>query len=254
MKQGVDYVVVYNGTGEIKDAQGNPVHVLNISILNPQPVMYILDYDATLVIPPGTTEAVSYSNSASISLWGKQFQDNSVNKFHADINISAQRYQVDIHKTDSQTGKPLPGATFGLFNAEGGLITTEVTDAEGDMNFVTDIANGIILREHVLYYVQELSAPPGYQLDDKQFWICFCNIQDASCTTCDDVIGEIDVYRIPFEKIGKVDIANDHMNYSLPSTGGTGITPFILVGVLFIPTPLVYGFVRRRKQERRNAE
>jgi hypothetical protein len=57
--------------------------------------------------------------------------------------------------------------------------------------------------------------------------------------------------RIPFEQIGKVNVTNEMINYDLPATGGPGIYPLILVSVIFIVTPLVYGFIRRRKQERR---
>jgi uncharacterized surface anchored protein len=153
LRQDADYTVTYDGTGDVTDDNGNPVHVLDITILHPQPVMYILDYDATLVIPPGTTQAVKYNNSATVTLWGKDMSNESGEKVYADINIAARSYRVQIHKTDSLTGDPLPGATFGLFNRQGGQITDGVTDDQGQLFFQTDIIQGIVLREHVLYYI-----------------------------------------------------------------------------------------------------
>ena len=251
LQQGTDYTVTYDGTGTVTDENGAPVHVLDIVILHPQPVMYLLNYDATLIIPPGTTQAVKYSNSATITLWGEDMTDSSEEKVYADINIAAKRYQVGLHKKDSLTGEPLGGATFGLFNEQGGLIASDVTDANGELLFEADIIQGVILREHVLYYMQELEAPAGYQLDNTEYWFCFCNSMEASCAACNVVMAGKDAFRIPLDQIGKVDVVNELMHYDLPATGGPGIYPILLASVMFILTPLVYGLIRRRKQERR---
>ena len=251
LHQGTDYTVMYDGTGNQKNEAGNKVHVLDIVILHPQPVMYILDYDATLIMPEQVTEGIKYSNSAEITLWGESIKDNAVEKVYADINIAAKSYKVEMFKTCAETGKPLGGATFGLYNAQGGLITTGVTDANGELAFKTNIEKGIILREHILYYMQELQAPPGYRLDDTKHWFCFCDKATATCDVCSEIIAETDATRIPFEQIGKVHAINEIMKYALPATGGSGIYPLILVSVIFIITPLVYGFIRRRKRERR---
>ena len=251
LKQGVDYTVTYDGTGEITDAQGKKVHILDITILHPQPVMYILDYDATLTFPTGVTEAIKYTNSASITLWDEKITDTTTEKVYADINISAKNYKVEMFKTCAMTGEPLGGATFGLYNAQGGLITTGVTDENGELIFQSNIIEGIILREHVLYYMQELRPPPGYQLDDTKFWFCFCDEHGTACKTCSEILAGTDAQRIPFEQIGKVHATNQIMNYNLPATGGPGTYPLILVSVIFIITPLVYKFILRRKRERR---
>lgn len=251
LRQNTDYTVTYDGTGNVTDSSRNPVHVLDIVILHPQPVMYTLDYDATLIIPPGTTQAVKYNNSATVTLWGTDITDESDEKVYADINIAANRYQVEIHKTDSLTGEPLAGAEFGLFNQQGGLITSGITDADGNLPFETNIIQGIILREHELYYIQELKAPPGYRLDDTTYWFCFCNHTGASCATCDAIMAGEDALRIPFEQIGTVQAVNELLNYDLPATGAAGIYPLMTVSTVFVLIPFIYGFIRRRKQERR---
>ena len=251
LDQGIDYTVAYDGTGNQKDANGNKVHVLDIEILHPQPVMYTLEYDTTLIFPEHVTGAIKYSNSAEVTLWGESVEDKATEKVYADINIAAKSYKVKIFKTSALTGEPLGGAVFGLYNEQGGLITTEETNTNGELHFQSSVVEGIILRDHILYYMQELRAPPGYQVDKTKHWFCFCDETGDSCETCDAVLAGLDAVRIPFEQSGKISITNQLMDYNLPATGGPGIYPLILVSVIFIVTPLVYGFIRRRKQERR---
>ena len=251
LKQGNDYTVTYDGTGTATDAQGKKVHVLDIVILRPQPVTYTLDYDATLVIPVGVTEAIKYTNSASITLWGEKITDTTVEKVYADINIAAKNYKVEMFKTCAETGERLSDAVYGLFNDQGGLISTGVTDANGELSFQSNVTEGIILREHTLYYMQELRAPPGYRLDDTKHWFCFCNGTEDTCQACNQVLAGKDGQRIPFEQIGKVHATNRFMNYDLPATGGSGVYPLILVSAILVIAPLVYGFIQRRKRERR---
>ena len=156
-----------------------------------------------------------------------------------------------MFKTCAQTDKPLPGATFGLYNENGGLITTAVTDENGELLFRTNIIEGIILREHILYYIQEIKAPPGYLLDNTKLWFCFCDEAGDACDTCQAVMADKEAIRIPFEQIGNVHITNEIMNYDLPATGGAGTNPLITVSVMLIITPIVYGFIRGRRRERR---
>lgn len=251
LRQGTDYTVTYDGTGKQKDEAGNTIHVLDVVILHPQPVMYLLDYDTTLILPEHVTEGIKYSNSAEITLWGESIKDTAAEKVYADINIAAKSYKVEMFKTCAETGKPLGGATFGLYNEQGGLITTAVTDANGELVFQTNIEKGIILREHILYYIQELQAPPGYRLDDTKYWFCFCDKATDTCAVCAELLADTDATRIPFEQIGKVHATNQVMKYVLPVTGGPGIYPLVSASVICIVTPLIYTFIRRRKRERR---
>ena len=251
LKKGTDFTGTYDGTGNHVDANGNPAHILDIVILHPQPVKYILDYDATLIMPDKVTEGIKYTNSASITLWGEDITDTTVEKVYADINIAAKSYKVEMFKTCALTNEPLGGATFGLYNEQGGLITTDVTDENGELLFETNIIEGIILREHILYYMQELEAPPGYQLDDRKYWFCFCDDAGTHCEECETLLADKEASRIPFEQLGKVHAVNNLIEYNLPSTGGPGIYPLILVSITFIVVPLVYIFIIKRKRESR---
>ena len=251
LKHGVDYTVTYDGTGHQTDTSGKKVHVLNIVIQKPQPVMYILDYDTTLILPEQITGGIRYSNSASISLWGGEVKDTGVEKVYADINIASKNFTVDMFKTCALTGKPLPGAKFGLYNAQGGLITTGVTDANGKLTFQTNIIEGIVLQEHILYYLQEIQPPPAYQLDDTKYWFCFCSNTSDTCVECNKLMIDAEAVRIPFEESGLIDIANYPANVELPATGGIGTLIYILCGLTLVLGPFVYGFSLRRRYGRR---
>ena len=249
--QGDDYTVDYDGTGQQTDDKGNVVHTLDIVILHPQPVMYTLDYDATLIFPDKVTESIKYANSAEITLWGESVKDNAAEKVYADITISTKSYKVQLQKVCEETGKPLSGAIFGLYNENGGLIAQAVTNANGQLTFQTNITQGIILREHVPYYMQEIQAPEGYRLSDTQYWFCFCDQGAAFCSTCNMVLADLDGVRIPLNQQGNITATNAYMPYALPSTGGIGVYPIIYGSVVFILTPLVYISILRRKRERR---
>ena len=252
LQQGVDYTVTYDGTGQQTDSAGKKVHVLDIVILKPQPVMYILDYDATLIMPEQITGGVKYGNSANITLWGEKITHDAVEKVYADINIAAKSFKVDLFKTCALTGKPLPGAKFGLYNTHGGLITTGITGANGKLLFQTNIIEGIILQEHVLYYMQEMQPPPAYQLDDTKYWFCFCSDTGNTCAECDKLTKDIEAVRIPYKEIGLISVVNTPADVELPATGGMGTPIYILCGLTLILGPLVYGFSLRRRYGRRS--
>ena len=254
LKQGTDYTVTYDGTGKQKDDAGNEVHVLDIVILHPQPVMYTLDYDTTLIMPDKVTGSIKYTNAASITLWGESIKDTTAEKVYADINISSKNYKVEISKTSAATGEPLAGATFGLYNEHGGLIASSTTDVNGKLQFQTNIVQGIVLREHTLYYMQEMRAPPGYRLNNTKSWFCFCDAPGNTCEICDEILAGVTAVRIPLNQTGNIHLTNEVATYALPATGGPGIYPLILASVILVIAPLVYITILRRKRERRGVE
>ena len=254
LRHNVDYTYTYDGSGTDKDDHGNPVHVLKIVINNPQPVTYILDYDTTLIIPEHVTDAVRYNNSATIYLWGTEISDTTVEKVYAEINIAAKSFQVDLAKVDDVTGKPLSGAVFGLYNENGGLVAMGETDATGKITFKTNVTQGVVLREHALYYMQEIKAPNGYILDKTKHWFCFCDSAEGECEEFNAIAGDKEVLRIPAQQIGIMRISNTVMDYDLPATGGVGKYPLMLASVTLIVIPLVYRFTRRRRRERRGVD
>ncbi len=249
----VDFTTEYNGSGDKTDGNGKPIHVLNIKILHPQPVKYILDYDTTLVIPDEITEGLKFANSATITLWNDEISSNEDERVFAEFNIASNAYKIKLKKISAETGLPVAGAEFGLYNEHGGLITVLKTDSEGTLTFKTDIINGIVLLEHKFYYIQEIKAPFGYRLDDTKHWLCFCNDKGDSCSHYQGQEIEHEYTRIPFGQDADFTLANMVESYTLPETGGSGVYPLILASALLIAAPLVYRFIRRRKRGRRGA-
>ncbi|MBR4973652.1 MAG: hypothetical protein IKY45_04220, partial [Clostridia bacterium] len=255
LQEGVDYVYRYNADiNDNEHVDDKHLHVLEIDLLHPKPVTYYLEYDTTVVVQSGAdvVPIIKYQNSASISLWNFEITDNTTEKTYTNVNISSKSFGVEITKKASDTGDVLQGAKIGLFNEQGNLIIDGLTDKNGKILFATDITNGIILKEHVLYYVQEIEAPPGYQLNDTKHWLTFCESADGTCSEFKDVVAGTNAVRIPIDTIGELEIINDIFKYDFPETGGPGIYLLLLVSVIFIITPLVYGFIRRRKRERRD--
>ena len=261
LRQGEDFTVTYHGEGDKLGADGKPehqvgingepAHIVEVQILHPQPVTYTLDYETVLIIEVGTEEDIPYTNTAVLEIWEKELSATIGNKYFADINIAGEGYEVRLHKTELLEGDPLAGAKFGLFSEHGGLIATEETDGLGNLVIKTDILAGIYLQPHTLYYMQEQESPPGYQLDDTKHWLCFCDKAADSCAACDALTAEQNAVRIPFGQNGPIEAVNELQYYDLPETGGPGIYPLILAGVMLIITSLVYGTIRRRKRERR---
>ena len=232
--QDVDYTVTYDGTGTQTDASGQPVHVLEMILLNPQPVQYTLEYDATLIIPAGTSGGVKYANSANVTLFGKKIVSGGDEKIYTDINISAKNYHMELEKTAGDTGAALEGAVFGLYTENGGLICRGETDAAGKLSIETDVTHGIILRAHTLYYIMELEAPQGYFLDTGKHWFYFCD-EASVCTECEALLALCpSAARMPGDTVGTLQLVNYPAGYELPATGGPGIAVFTLLGGLMM--------------------
>ena len=76
-------------------------------------------------------------------------------------------YSIQLHKVNNE-GKPLVGAVFGLFEADG---TTPVANPYGEgQATATSDSNGLVTftgLEAKDYVVKEITAPDGYQLSDE---------------------------------------------------------------------------------------
>jgi hypothetical protein len=88
-------------------------------------------------------------------------------------------------------------------------------------------------------------------LDDTKFWFCFCDDPGETCNVYNTTENKYDAIRIPYKQLGHVEEINHLIEYDMPSTGGIGVYPLILLSVIFIITPLVYRFVVKRKQKKR---
>ena len=76
-----------------------------------------------------------------------------------DITNDPIKGKVEVIKTDSETGKLLSGAVFGIYNEDDNLIQELVTDENGYL-----ISSSLLYGQ---YYLKEISAPEGYILGDE---------------------------------------------------------------------------------------
>ena len=105
-------------------------------------------------------------------------------------------YSIQLHKVN-QEGKPLVGAVFGLFEADG---TTPVANPYGEgQATATSDANGLVTftgLEAKDYVVRELSAPDGYQLSDEVI-----KIAASDLVASNSVVDKGNVVNKPFTSI-----------------------------------------------------
>ena len=105
-------------------------------------------------------------------------------------------YSIQLHKVNNE-GKPLIGAVFGLFEADG---TTPVANPYGEgQATATSDANGLVTftgLEAKDYVVRELTAPDGYQLSDEVI-----KIAASDLIASNDVVDKGNVVNKPFTAI-----------------------------------------------------
>ena len=137
----------------------------------PDRTALLLQYDC--IIANNRNEPM-LSNTVSLNKYQKeqilQFQTNS-------SSVTVSSGQLVIKKVDGTTLNPLQGATFTLtpydpgtkqFNE--GALMSGTTNASGERVF--HITNGAVLP-HVLYRLQETSAPTGYIKDSTPRYVFF---------------------------------------------------------------------------------
>ena len=106
-----------------------------------------------------------------------EYEDQTVEVVYGEASFlnERQKIELNISKADSDTEKPLAGATFGLYAAEDildyqgdlllekdTLIETSVSDKDGKIIFDADLPL-------YKYYVKEIEAPIGYATTDEIF-------------------------------------------------------------------------------------
>ena len=105
-------------------------------------------------------------------------------------------YSIQLHKVNNE-GKPLVGAVFGLFEADG---TTPVANPYGEgQATATSDANGLVTftgLEAKDYVVRELTAPDGYQLSDEVI-----KIAASDLVASNSVVDKGNVVNKPFTSI-----------------------------------------------------
>ena len=106
-------------------------------------------------------------------------------------------YSIQLHKVNNE-GKPLVGAVFGLFEADG---TTPVANPYGEgQATATSDANGLVIftgLEARDYVVKEITAPEGYQLSEEVITVSASQL----IASTDQVLDQGKVVNKPFTAI-----------------------------------------------------
>ncbi len=227
-----DYTVDYTS-----EASGNVVTIkLTGSALGPYE--YNLVYNALL----DGSGNVSYSNSIDVTVFGIQFEDSIGQKTVGDVTSTNKSYAITLLKTEEgNSSNQLSGAVFNVYNAEkGSLLTTATTDANGMAIVETDTIAGIILRAHTLYYLLEITAPEGYELEgETKYYFWFCDSISGACDSCVTMYSELSedanvTYGTRETSINLTVTNKIEQSYTLPSTGGNGTWAYVMVGILLI--------------------
>ncbi len=229
LRENVDYTVT------MRD-----VHGMEITIPNPGPYKYTLDYSCVLDLTGYNGKPIPYNNSAEITLFGKTYTVGGEDNWVTEYSASGERFQLTVIKTDSQDGDLLPNAVFRLYNSMGNLMATMTTDKNGKLTFETDMESGLVFRKNQAYYVQETKAPPGYTLDPTMHWFYFADQRDPEL---DQRIPDIlcfsphvkDVYE------GEFTLTNNHQMFELPSTGSSGEAMFYFLSAAAFAAALLTG-------------
>lgn len=130
-------------------------------------------------------------------------------------------YDLEFYKVDAlEQSLFLEGATF--------LLTNTVTYEEV---IVTSTKEGIVYFDQLIcgerYYLEEIEAPNGYYLIDG-YWIIDSEYVDG------EVVITIDQSNHTIQDISQGLIFNEKIDYTIPSTGGTGDLIYKQIGSVVI--------------------
>ncbi len=164
-----------------------------------------------------------------------------------------------------QDGSPVAGAEFTLTHDTGicqycrgdyktyvpnVLVGETVTLEEGEPDCirVTSGADGVVTFTNIpsghIYTLEETVVPRGFAHNGSTYRVDVA--YDVVTVTETTVNGEQNIYTIGTDDMTVVNITS----YVMPSTGGTGIIPYIFGGLLLMAAPLKYTLSRRRRRRR----
>ena len=196
LQKDVDYTVVYDSaSGQLTvDFTNNGLEKL--SAVETVEIAYSVMVDAT---QPGHVENLNTATLRfSKNSYGTEFKDDS-------DTVAGTFYALQIKKVD-ESDKPLAGAEFEVFGANGKMGDTLRSAADTGLTDMVIVGNGDV------YSIDETKAPAGYSV---------ANIEDVT------IDGEdAEDYIITLKVTNTLDTAS-----ILPSTGGTGTVALTVVGV-----------------------
>lgn len=140
-------------------------------------------------------------------------------------------FDLSVVKVDASSGKHLANAEFRL-TGDNNVNVTGKSDDDGHLTF-TDLKPG-------QYVLEETKAPSGYHIMAKKLNITIDNQGKVSFSDS-TVANEVTLSQGDKHNQITVTIKNSE-NGVLPKTGGTGIWPYILTGIIVLLSSLVFGY------------
>lgn len=255
-----------------------------IALTNPGAYAYTVLYNVQKM--EGTDELATNNveiNNTRIS------KDISMN-FNYEVISSSYSCDISFIKR-YEDGNPVAGAEFGLFNANGTLLARSYTTEDGKRMIIKEAASGgpsgnpwgegdytlsadedrVIfdsragLRSGQLFYIQEISAPKDFLIDETKYYFFITSRPNAEPDEVVEPITEVDGRPVMVldnwslklnPALGNVymyyltydfDVLFENYKfYMLPETGGPGMMPVALLGGFLLVIPCVYALRRRR--------
>lgn len=163
----------------------------------------------------GEKFGIKYSNIPIFANSGQDLVSGLSNPININFNLDLKVAQGNVIFTkkseklknlnESYLSNPLKGAKFGLFDTNGKLLNSMVSDQNGLVKF-----NNLNLGK---YYIQEIEAPLGYLLDSQKY---FFEINQDSQTVKigkDGIIyNSIITGKVEIKKIGEINVNDNCMN------------------------------------------
>lgn len=188
-----------------------------------------------------TTETASYSRKFSSDSTDKYVDQLLGNNGKLEFSYDVPPQSVTLYKVD-MNGKKITTspATFALYdNAELTKPIDTYETVEGELT-ITDLQVG---QE---YWLKETKVPDGFYL-----------LEEAQKFTV-DATGKVngissDNAYFKWDETSGILLVYNTNGYELPQSGGSGLIPVYVCGMLLMAGALTYGYSTRRKRERRQS-
>ncbi len=223
---------------------------------------YYIDYN-TQVYSEETDKTIEISNDAYFRLYGNREEDDEFSnphyrytrKFAYSEHWDYLKYEVRVLKVDyANHDIHLEGAVYGLYAADGTLMAERTTDEDGRCVFATNAVEGLIFSTDTMYYIQEISPPPGYDLNVVPYWFYFSEKRDSAGEQKmeTDYPGVNITYVAPNDdKTFVIEMElTDEKCFVLPATGSGGITIYLIAGTVLITVSVVCIIIGRKLKRR----
>lgn len=155
-------------------------------------------------------------------------------------------YDIKVVKTDN-IGNKLSGVGFELQNADGETLITGLTDENGEL--ILSQPTKLIVGN--TYRLIETKTPDGYTPLSSEAIVFSVNSEGEPVTVDYDENDNIACTWNSDDDSLVITVENA-VHYELPASGGAGVHPFVIGGLLIMAAPLIYIYVRRKERRSEN--